>query len=221
MARNWSRGSVINSLASMCYLFASGFIDNTRERVEEIKKHMASPEVKGKMEKDKRELLMRRKDGHVAVGMDSKYKKLDDAIERDNEEFIDGESTRQQLLVKKQDEQLDTLSLTVNKLGQMGLAINEELEVQHKLIGELDEDTDKVSAKLKNTRKQLNKLVKRAKGAFVTPQWRRRQLIVAVCVCVLSALLNDDRQGRAVCDCGVDHRLGGAAGLPPHIERIN
>ncbi|QHO26718.1 Syntaxin [Arachis hypogaea] len=47
-----------------------------------------------------------------------------------NDDFIESESDRQMLLMKKQDEELDELSLSVQRIGGVGLTIHEELLAQ-------------------------------------------------------------------------------------------
>ncbi|KAL5126343.1 Syntaxin-61 [Glycine soja] len=52
---------------------------------------------------------------------------------QDNDDFIESESDRQMLLIKRQDEELDELSLSVQRIGGVGLTIHEELLAQKKV----------------------------------------------------------------------------------------
>ncbi|KAK5784529.1 hypothetical protein PVK06_039055 [Gossypium arboreum] len=48
----------------------------------------------------------------------------------DNDDFIASKSDRQMLLIKQQDEELDELSASVERIGGVGLTIHEELLAQ-------------------------------------------------------------------------------------------
>ncbi|KAF6172054.1 hypothetical protein GIB67_029472 [Kingdonia uniflora] len=50
--------------------------------------------------------------------------------DQDNDDFISSESDRQLLLMKQQDEELDELSESVQRIGGVGLTIHEELSGQ-------------------------------------------------------------------------------------------
>ncbi|KAK8681030.1 hypothetical protein V6N13_053437 [Hibiscus sabdariffa] len=58
-------------------------------------------------------------------------------IAKDNDDFIASESDRQMLLIKQQDEELDELSASVQRIGGVGLTIHEELLAQEKILDEL------------------------------------------------------------------------------------
>ncbi|GFY82841.1 syntaxin of plants 61 [Actinidia rufa] len=51
----------------------------------------------------------------------------------DNDDFISSESDRQLLLIKQQDEELDELSASVGRIGDVGLTIHDELLAQKKV----------------------------------------------------------------------------------------
>ncbi|XP_027333840.1 syntaxin-61-like isoform X2 [Abrus precatorius] len=67
---------------------------------------------------------------------------------QDNDDFIESESDRQMLLIKKQDEELDELSLSVQRIGGVGLTIHDELLAQEKIVDELGNDMDSTSNRL-------------------------------------------------------------------------
>ena len=52
-------------------------------------------------------------------------------------------------MVAEQDDNLGMLSSTMTRLGQMGLAIKDELVSQGKALDELTEDVDSTSSKMK------------------------------------------------------------------------
>jgi regulator of vacuolar morphogenesis len=57
-----------------------------------------------------------------------------------------------------QDEQLEQLMSVLKRQGQIGQAIGDELDLQNKLLEELDADVDRTQAKLKKTGKTLVKV---------------------------------------------------------------
>ncbi|KAD7480493.1 hypothetical protein E3N88_03629 [Mikania micrantha] len=66
----------------------------------------------------------------------------------DNDDFISSESDRQMLLIKQQDEELDELSASVERIGSVGLTIHDELIAQEKIIEELGSEMDSTSNRL-------------------------------------------------------------------------
>ncbi|THG23697.1 hypothetical protein TEA_008794 [Camellia sinensis var. sinensis] len=69
---------------------------------------------------------------------------------QDNDDFISSESDRQLLLIKQQDEELDELSASVERIGGVGLTIHEELLAQVGIVEAAilckDEELDELSA---------------------------------------------------------------------------
>ncbi|KAJ1389562.1 Target SNARE coiled-coil-like proteiny domain [Sesbania bispinosa] len=81
---------------------------------------------------------------------------------RDNDDFIESESDRQMLLIKKQDEELDELSISVQRIGGVGLTIHEELLAQEKIIDELGNEMDSTSNRLDFVQKKVAMVMKKA-----------------------------------------------------------
>ncbi|KAK7300071.1 hypothetical protein RJT34_10903 [Clitoria ternatea] len=81
---------------------------------------------------------------------------------QDNDDFIESESDRQMLLIKKQDEELDELSLSVQRIGGVGLTIHEELLAQEKIIDELGNEMDTTSNRLDFVQKKVGMVMKKA-----------------------------------------------------------
>ncbi|KAH7570124.1 hypothetical protein JRO89_XS05G0048400 [Xanthoceras sorbifolium] len=88
---------------------------------------------------------------------------------RDNDDFIQSESDRQLLLIKQQDEELDELSASVERIGGVGLTIHEELLAQEKIIDELGMEMDSTSNRLDFVQKKVAMVMKKAgaKGQFM------------------------------------------------------
>uniref|UniRef100_A0A7N0UVD4 t-SNARE coiled-coil homology domain-containing protein n=1 Tax=Kalanchoe fedtschenkoi TaxID=63787 RepID=A0A7N0UVD4_KALFE len=79
-----------------------------------------------------------------------------------NDDFISSESDRQLLLIKQQDEELDELSASVERIGGVGLTIHEELLAQEKIIDELGTDMDSTSNRLDFVQKKVAIVMKKA-----------------------------------------------------------
>ncbi|KAJ0101993.1 hypothetical protein Patl1_04152 [Pistacia atlantica] len=65
-----------------------------------------------------------------------------------DDDFIQSESDRQMLLIKQQDEELDELSASVERIGGVGLTIHDELLAQEKIVDELGTEMDSTSTRL-------------------------------------------------------------------------
>ncbi|GFP84121.1 syntaxin-61 [Phtheirospermum japonicum] len=81
---------------------------------------------------------------------------------QDNENFISSESDRQLLLIRQQDEELDELSASVQRIGGVGLTIHEELLAQEKIIDELGVEMDSTSNRLDFVQKKVAMVMKKA-----------------------------------------------------------
>ncbi|KAI8826028.1 uncharacterized protein EV422DRAFT_515051 [Fimicolochytrium jonesii] len=72
----------------------------------------------------------------------------------------------QQLLLQQkdimttQDDALDSLSGIIRRQKEIGVAIGHELDLQNGLLGEVDEQVDRVQSRLKGTGKKLDKVLK-------------------------------------------------------------
>ncbi|KAM7278703.1 hypothetical protein ACFE04_005837 [Oxalis oulophora] len=99
--------------------------------------------------------LMRMPDAHQTAG--SNQYSADD-----NDDFISSESDRQLLLIKQQDEELDELSASVERIGGVGLTIHEELLAQEKIIDDLGTEMDTTSNRLDFVQKKVAMVMKKA-----------------------------------------------------------
>ncbi|KAK9060854.1 hypothetical protein SSX86_018034 [Deinandra increscens subsp. villosa] len=80
----------------------------------------------------------------------------------ENDDFISSESDRQLLLIKRQDEELDELSASVERIGSVGLTIHDELIAQEKIIEELGSEMDSTSNRLDFVQKKVAVVMKKA-----------------------------------------------------------
>ncbi|WVY89293.1 hypothetical protein V8G54_034807, partial [Vigna mungo] len=81
---------------------------------------------------------------------------------QDNDDFIESESDRQMLLIKRQDEELDELSISVQRIGDVGLTIHDELVAQEKIVDELGNEMDSTSNRLDFVQKKVAMVMKKA-----------------------------------------------------------
>ena len=64
----------------------------------------------------------------------------------------------QKQLMEEQDEDVTVLAQAVRRQKELGIAIQEELEVQTGILGLLDEDVDRVGGKIEVAKKRVNKI---------------------------------------------------------------
>jgi syntaxin 6 len=83
-------------------------------------------------------------------------------VARDNDDFISSESDRQLLLIRQQDDELDELSASVERIGGVGLTIHEELLAQEKIMDELGSEMDSTSTRLDFVQKKVGMVMKKA-----------------------------------------------------------
>ncbi|KAJ6935604.1 syntaxin-61 [Populus alba x Populus x berolinensis] len=100
---------------------------------------------------------------------------------QDNDDFIQSESDRQMLLIKQQDEELDELSASVERIGGVGLTIHEELLAQERIIDDLDTEMDTTSNRLDFVQKKVAMVMKKASA--------KGQLMMIVFLVVLFIIL--------------------------------
>ncbi|KAL8159006.1 hypothetical protein V2J09_000543 [Rumex salicifolius] len=88
---------------------------------------------------------------------------------RDNDDFVSSESDRQLLLVKKQDQELDDLSASVQRIGHVGLTIHNELIEQERIMDDLGAEIDSTTNRLDFLQKKVALMMKKAgaKGQFM------------------------------------------------------
>jgi regulator of vacuolar morphogenesis len=70
----------------------------------------------------------------------------------------DGVLQLQKQMMQDQDLDVEELSKIVRRQREMGLAINEELEIQNEMLKRVDEDVDRVGAKVNIAKKRIGKI---------------------------------------------------------------
>lgn len=76
----------------------------------------------------------------------------------DGESFYAGQGEKQQLLMQEQNETLQALQGGINRMGQMALSINEELDSQSRMIEDIDDHIDKTESTLSVLQKKMKEL---------------------------------------------------------------
>jgi len=90
--------------------------------------------------------------------------RLQRGIHQSHEDELQEQAQVQRAMVAEQDDNLGMLSSTMTRLGQMGLAIKDELVSQGKALDELTEDVDSTSSKMKQAQHVMTKLLKSKDG---------------------------------------------------------
>lgn len=129
------------------------FINGAKQRIEDIKGDLNSVRTKGIMEKHQRDMLMKQN------RRTEQKSKLEEAIQQDNQRFIDDQHGQQQTIMRQQDEDLTQLEGTVGTLRNMGITIGNTLQQHETLINEIDHDVTKADSSLKGAVRKLNALI--------------------------------------------------------------
>nr|XP_043632488.1 syntaxin-61 isoform X2 [Erigeron canadensis] len=83
-------------------------------------------------------------------------------VAKDNDDFITSESDTQMLLIRQQDEELDELSASVERIGSVSLTIHDELLAQDRIIEELGSEMESTSNRLDFVQKKVAVVMKKA-----------------------------------------------------------
>lgn len=81
---------------------------------------------------------------------------------QDNDDYIDSESDRQLLLMRQQDDELDELSESVQRIGGVGLTIYDELSGQERILSDLSLEMETTSNRLDFVQKKVAAVMKKA-----------------------------------------------------------
>jgi chromosome segregation ATPase len=117
----------------------------------EIKTNMESPVVRKKLEDDENKSRRQTQDDSVTA--------IREDIERSNENFIGNQKQVLKKNIQDQDVLLDDLGQSVERLGKMGEAVNQELKEQSRLLDSLDNEMTDGSEKMNFVQAKLSKLL--------------------------------------------------------------
>ena len=82
----------------------------------------------------------------------------------DGNDFISQQVRNQRQQLKKQDEGLDMLSKSADRLGQLSMNIHEELGQQNKLLDDMEEDLDRTTVQLGFVTRKTRELILKSGG---------------------------------------------------------
>eukprot|EP00795_Rhopilema_esculentum_P010989 gene10989-19828_t len=139
-----------------------GFIQNVKRTVQSIKEEVHSSETRVKIEKNNRQALV----GPVKYQSGNKYSRLDNEMEKSNQRFIDDAQSQQQVLMRRQDEQLTDVGHSVGVLKSIGVRIDNELEEQSVLLDDLGNEIEMTDSKLQTMLVRVEKVLRLADGEF-------------------------------------------------------
>jgi len=134
------------------------FISETQYVIKKMKEELNNTQTKGKMDNDQRDALMRTKPSATRGG-DDRFAALDEAVRSDNDSFIQNQGQLQDQIIRQQDQDLDSLHVVVNTLGEMGHAIGDELSTQQRMLEDLEGGVDRTSGRLEGVMRRVNKLL--------------------------------------------------------------
>ena len=117
----------------------------------EVKNAIDSPAVRRKLEDD--ELRFKRSTDDPDLGATTN-------IEKGNTTFVRGQQQLTHEMIREQDVALDGLGQAVDRLGDMGKSINDELKSQNRMLTELDQDLDDAGEKMNFVMAKLSTLLK-------------------------------------------------------------
>mmetsp|Transcript_17779 Transcript_17779/g.22100 ORF Transcript_17779/g.22100 Transcript_17779/m.22100 type:complete len:130 (-) Transcript_17779:334-723(-) len=81
-----------------------------------------------------------------------------------DDDFIQKEIKSQRAQFKKQDEGLEMLSMSADRLGKLSLGISEELDQQNRMLDNMEDDLDKAADNLDFVTLRTRELIKKSGG---------------------------------------------------------
>eukprot|EP01134_Creolimax_fragrantissima_P005753 CFRG5753T1 len=125
-----------------------GFIAQTRQTIEMIRDDINSAASKTREENASRAKLM----GLSESKPHNKYEKLEQELDRENDNFIDEQRKLHRLEMEDQDRNMEAVGKTVVNLKNLGQDIGRELDEHNVLLDDLDDNMER-------TENQLNRVV--------------------------------------------------------------
>eukprot|EP00052_Salpingoeca_macrocollata_P003227 m.34876 g.34876 ORF g.34876 m.34876 type:complete len:244 (+) comp13138_c0_seq4:62-793(+) len=146
------------------------FVADTKSTVKNMQEHVA--QSKG------REKAKSQAESRSALLGSSRYDKLQQEIQSENQGFIEDEQQRQQLLMREQDEQLGEVTQAIGVLRQLGETIGDELDDQNEMLEEFDMEISSTQDRLSATLKKLDRTL------HITKDGKQ-----SCCICLLLIIL--------------------------------
>eukprot|EP00771_Trimastix_marina_P002822 gnl/Trimastix_PCT/3987.p1 GENE.gnl/Trimastix_PCT/3987~~gnl/Trimastix_PCT/3987.p1 ORF type:complete len:266 (+),score=71.71 gnl/Trimastix_PCT/3987:38-835(+) len=133
------------------------FVERTQKKIQMISREVTDPAVQSKIQRHKREALMR---GAAEAKQADRYAKLNRELELDNQHAIEQHQRQLQLMEDRQDQGLDTLGETARRLGTAGKAIGDTLDHHGVLLNELEGKTENAQNRLGFLNRQVARLTR-------------------------------------------------------------
>ncbi|KAL3827341.1 hypothetical protein ACHAXA_005087 [Cyclostephanos tholiformis] len=120
---------------------------------------------------------------HIRAYSDSDGSSSDDEYGggNPNDDFIQREIRQQKLMMKKQDEGLEMLGQSAERLSQISMGIHDELRHQNKMLEEMEDDLDTATTNLSLVTLKTKELIQKSGG--------KRNFILIVLLTVVVVVL--------------------------------
>lgn len=128
------------------------FIASTRDALAAVKASVNGDKTRRKMEADERKQFAAQSDGDT-LGATS-------ATSLENTRFVRDQKTKQQMMLREQDDNLEELDGAVDRVHHMAVEIQGELKDQSKMLDDLETDLDATSERMQFVMGKLQKLLK-------------------------------------------------------------
>ena len=115
-----------------------------------MQQYFEGDEVKRKMIADER----------IGVAKNTGALGATNSDEAENTHFIVDKQAEARMIMQQQDEDLSELGQGVDRLNQMSMGINQELQTQNRMLDDLDRDIDEAAEKMNFVMGKLAKLLK-------------------------------------------------------------
>lgn len=79
-----------------------------------------------------------------------------------NQSFIKDQYQQQELMLRRQDDDIDDIEAAVMRIGRQGQEIGNELEDQRRLLDELDGDMDSTTSRLRVAQKKMQEIIRKS-----------------------------------------------------------
>ncbi|KAG2497799.1 hypothetical protein HYH03_004070 [Edaphochlamys debaryana] len=79
-----------------------------------------------------------------------------------NDKFLGNHYEQQQVMLKRQDNDLEDIEAAVIRIGRQGREIGNELAEQERMLEELDQDVDTTHSRLKAAQKKMQELIRKS-----------------------------------------------------------
>eukprot|EP01104_Vermistella_antarctica_P020130 TRINITY_DN83_c0_g1_i1.p1 TRINITY_DN83_c0_g1~~TRINITY_DN83_c0_g1_i1.p1 ORF type:complete len:255 (-),score=52.93 TRINITY_DN83_c0_g1_i1:107-871(-) len=138
------------------------FISATKGRVGQIESEIANPRRSQAARNMKNGDVNRQSKNDLMAGATNggdRFSKLDNAIQGDNQKFIEDQTQQQQMIMRQQDGDLDELHDSVQVLAAMSQDMHNEFTLQEGIMDEYSNEVDNTQARMKRTLRKVDKLL--------------------------------------------------------------